>query len=320
MVWFNPWNNFNKIFLALFALLYLVYLIRILFLSQKYKLDFTNVLKKLFLRSLYFALIIIAILGPSFGDAQKETPIEGKDIYFMVDISLSMAAEDIAPSRIALAKACLLNINKKISTNDRVTLLLFAANTVVACPLTFDHSAMDIFITSIGTGTLENGGSDINQSFEFIKSEMKISKKNKTEKKILLLISDGEYEQPPKTDLLQQLKKDFIINTLTVGSSKGSKIPIVGGFKRDKKGKWVITKTNTATMEAIANNTGGNNSILTDPYIAADNFISNTQKLELQFKGYKQRAVSANKYEYFLILALLLILVDGLSTLKIIYI
>ena len=320
MIWFNPWGTFEKIFLASFALLYLVYLIRVWMLSKKYKLDFTNVLKKIFLRTLYFSLIIVGILGPSFGDAQKEIAIEGKDIYFMVDVSLSMAAEDVAPSRMALAKACLLAINQKISANDRVTMLLFASNTIVACPLTYDHAAMEVFIASLGSCILENGGSDIDQALAFLKSEMKVVKTSKNQKKIVLLISDGEFENAPNADILQQVKKDFIIHTLSVGSIKGGRIPVTGGFKRDKKGIWVTTKTNTVNMEILANSTGGKSTLLVEPSIAAHNFFRETQKIEQQFKGYKQREVSANKYEYFLLLALLLIIVDGLSTLKIIYI
>lgn len=318
MIWFNSWGNWEKTFLVAFVFLYLLYMTRVWFLSRKHKLDMRNLLKKFFLRTAYFSLILVAILGPTFGDAKKEISIQGKDIYFMVDASLSMATKDVAPSRLELSKACLMKINNLISSNDRVTLLLFAAHTTVACPLTYDHEAMELFISSMTAQHLENGGSDINQAMQFLMKDVNAPKNIKDPKKLLLVLSDGEFESAPEGPLLSNIKKKFIINALVVGTSNGAYIPTPNGYKRDKKGKLVTSKINLTNMEALAVATGGKANILQDINISSQNFIHESQKLQQKFNGYKQLNVTSNKYYYFLILAFLLIIFDGISTLKII--
>ena len=109
--------------MAAFLLLYGLYLFRIIRVARILKTPFTGVFIKLFLRTLFFALLIMAILGPSFGGSKKEVKSIGKDIMVCVDLSKSMDAFDIQPTRLEKVK----NEMKKLITafnSDRIGIII----------------------------------------------------------------------------------------------------------------------------------------------------------------------------------------------------
>lgn len=320
MIWLNTWGFEEKLFLVCFLLAYIVYITRLWYLARNYKLNVGNTLKKIIIRSLYFALIFIAILGPSFGDSKKEIAVTGKDIYLVVDVSLSMNATDIAPSRLAMAKQCALEVVKKKSVNDRIGIIIFGDNAYQICPLTYDHSALDIYINSIQTLDVANHGSDINEVLALLNDKNTERKKVDKEKKIALLITDGEFSEPASIKNLDKFSKEYICYGIAVGTAKGAKIAYNGNYKKNKTGQIVISKTNLAALADITIATGGSAKLVTDAKVSAEQFIYETNRKNQYFRGYKKRDVSSNKYYYILTLAAVLIIIDGLTSLKIIHV
>ena len=104
MSWYRALEASEYIFIGLFILLYLVYLLRVYITAKKLGSNSGSTIVKLLIRGLAFALIILAILGPSFGESQKEIKAVGKDIYIAVDLSQSMNATDIQPTRLEKVK------------------------------------------------------------------------------------------------------------------------------------------------------------------------------------------------------------------------
>ncbi|HEX8547958.1 MAG TPA: aerotolerance regulator BatB, partial [Cytophagaceae bacterium] len=91
-------------FIALFLLFYIIYLIRLALVSKGFKLEYRSVIFKFIIRSVYFFLLLIALLGPTFGGIKKEIKAVSKDVYIILDLSASMNAQDILPSRLLKAK------------------------------------------------------------------------------------------------------------------------------------------------------------------------------------------------------------------------
>lgn len=319
MIWFNPWGSEEKIFLIGFLLAYAIYVGRVWVLSRRYRLSVGNVFKKIIIRSLYFTLILAAILGPSFGDVKKETAIVGKDIYLVMDVSLSMNANDVAPSRLEVAKKCAQEIVKKASPNDRIGLIIFASEAYNLCPLTYDHVALETYLKSVHIHNGKESGSDINQVWALLKAKNANGRKLDKEKKIVVVLSDGEFVEPTAADELATIAKKYTCFGLAFGTLQGAPILYSGKYKMDKKGETVISKVKLSYLSDIAVATGGYARIATDAQLAAERFVYDTNRLNQYFKGYKKRDVSSNKFYYILMIAMVLIIIDGLTTLKIIH-
>ena len=104
MVWFRQFGWVEVALIAGFVLFYGLYLVRVIRISRSLGTPFSSVFAKMILRGLLFALLIIAFMGPSFGDSKREIKSVGKDIMICVDLSKSMDAFDIQPSRLEKIK------------------------------------------------------------------------------------------------------------------------------------------------------------------------------------------------------------------------
>ena len=132
----------------LFVIFYSIYLIRVFRINKKIEVSIKKVIYKFILRSLYFFLMIVALLGPTFGDNKKEVNIVGKDIMILVDLSESMNADDIKPTRLEKVKFEMKKIINQFSS-DRIGIIMFSSEAYVQCPLTYDKNALNLFIETL---------------------------------------------------------------------------------------------------------------------------------------------------------------------------
>ncbi len=147
------------IFVLLFGALYALYLIRVVRVGMKLKTPYEKVFIKLGLRTIYFALFIIAILGPSFGGSKKEIKSVGKDIMLCVDLSKSMDAFDIQPTRLEKVKFEMKRIVSAFNS-DRIGVIIFSSEAFMQCPLTYDQNALNLFIETMNMSLVPGGGTD----------------------------------------------------------------------------------------------------------------------------------------------------------------
>ena len=127
-------------FMVIFFILYLLDLGRIFWIARRLATTARSSILKFILRSIYFALMLLALLNPSFGDLKGTVKAEGKDVFLLIDISKSMDATDIQPSRIEKTK---FEVNRFVNhfSNDRIGLIIFSEDALVLSPLTFDRNA-----------------------------------------------------------------------------------------------------------------------------------------------------------------------------------
>ncbi|MCH8319165.1 MAG: VWA domain-containing protein, partial [Bacteroidetes bacterium] len=259
MNWNNPFSSFELLTIIGFMAAYLFYIFKTVGIARKLKSGkIRAVFIKLAIRSIYFALFIIALLGPSFGGIKKEIKSIGKDIYIAVDLSKSMDAFDIQPSRLEKVKYELKNIIKAFSS-DRIGIIIFSSEAFLQCPLTYDQSALSLFIETLNTRLVPRMGTDLAPALS-LALEKQTDTENTTIKKqskVIIIISDGEDFGENTKAIAHDIKKnDVKLFTLGVGTEEGSKIPLRGGFKRDKDGKVVISKLNSASLKELARITG----------------------------------------------------------------
>lgn len=306
-----------------FVLFYLIFLGRIFWISRRLRLFSKSFLVKLLLRSTYFLLLLWALLGPSFGKMAREVQSVGKDIYVLVDLSHSMNAFDVQPSRLEKVKFELKKVVSAFSA-DRIGLIVFSSDAFLQCPLTYDNAALMMFLETLHTGLVSNTGTDFLPPLRMAltKHEKATEKKGgaqKEQSKIILLVSDGEDFGEETVSVAEKIKDSGVkLFTLGVGTAKGSKILEGGSFKRDKKGNDVVSALNAKALQKLSDITGGQYFELSENRNQVGQMIEAIGQIKGEFRDKRQVDVSANKYYYFLALAILLIALDILFTVRII--
>ncbi|MBD3314161.1 MAG: VWA domain-containing protein [Chitinivibrionales bacterium] len=260
---------------------------------------------------LFFTFMVWALARPQFGVKMEMIERRGVDVIVALDVSKSMLAEDIAPSRLERAKH---EIGKLIDLlrGDRIGLIVFAGHSYVQCPLTLDYGAAEMFLDVVTTDWISVQGTAladaIRQSTKAFRSEAK-------KYKVLVLLSDGEDHEGDAVDAAQKAAKEGVrIYTVGIGSQSGAPIPIRRRgsnvvYKKDKNGDLVMTRLNPVTLEKIALEGNGKyfhartNLDLVQIY----DEIASMEKKEL---GANKVAMYEERYQLFLLCALVFLLLE----------
>lgn len=310
---------FELILIGLAGFLYFLYVAKISYIAIVLKTSFRNVFIKLIFRSIYFLLIIVSILAPSFGDVKREIKSIGKDIYFLVDLSGSMNTADIQPSRLEKLKYELKKITETFYS-DRMGLIIFSSEAYIQCPLTIDVGALELFIETLQTHMVPAEGTDFAPALElalkrFSTSETSASSSNS---KIIVLASDGEDFGDDMEYLAYKLDREGIkVFTIGIGTDEGGRVPSAqGGYKRDEKGKAVVSKLNREALQKLAEVTNGKYYEVSNSKNEILRLITDISSIEGELREIKTIDASANKYFYFLAVALIMVMLDALITVK----
>lgn len=314
MIWYSGLGIIELVFIAIFILFYLFFLFRMIKLGKAFRTPIYAIYYKLFLRSIIFLLLIVSLMGPSFGDVEQEVKSIGKDILIAVDLSSSMNANDIQPTRLEKVKFELKKLVDSFNA-DRIGIIMFSNEAFMACPLTYDQSALNLFIETLNTGLVPNTGTDFGPPLEMCLEKLQSdeSKVSRQSSKVIILISDGEDFGKETDEIAKKIHESGIkLFTLGIGTEKGSRIPTPYGAKTDRNGQEVISKLNNKDLKRLAVNTGGKYFEINEKTNEVSRMISSVDRIEGELRDVQKIDVSANKYYYFLALALLLLAVDVL--------
>jgi len=271
---------------------------------------FKSMLKMIVL-SLGFTLLIIGLVNPKMGTALKTVKRSGVDIVFAIDVSKSMLAEDVSPSRLEKAKHIVSKIIDKLGS-DRVGIIIYAGNAYPLLPITTDHSAAKMFLANAHPSMVSSQGTAIGEA---IKLAQTYYDNDEQTNRFLFIISDGEDHSNNASDLTKETKKEAIKTyTIGLGTRKGGPIPIdVNGairYKKDHEGNMVITQLNDAVLKAIAK--AGNGEYVDgnkskEAIAFAEELIVNADKKEFETKEFSDYK---DQFQWFIGLGLLLIILD----------
>lgn len=302
--------------MVLFTIGYILYLWRIIRISRTLHSPASTIFFKLVLRTLAITLIIIAILGPTYGDSKKEIKSVGKDIMMCVDLSKSMDAFDIQPTRLEKIKFELKKIVAAFNS-DRLGLVIFSSEAFMQCPLTYDQNALNLFIETMNTNLVPASGTDFGPPLKMALSKMTDESSGDQKSKVIVLISDGEDFGEETDEIARQVEDDGIrLFALGVGTEKGSQIAASKGFKTDQKGNVVVSKLNPASLKELANKTDGQYFEINESRNDVNRLINAINKIEGQMRDARLVDVSSNRYFYFLLAALILLVIDVLVSVR----
>ncbi len=258
---------------------------------------------------LAFVIIVLGAANLQKPGSMENVQRKGVDVMVLLDVSKSMLARDIKPSRLEKAKQFLLRLTDQLE-NDRIGLILFAGRAYLQMPLTSDHGAARMYIQDANPDVVPTQGTVIGEALSMANTAFN-SKERKY--KSIVLVSDGEDHDPEAAKVAKKLADNGVmINTVGIGSPDGSPIedPTTGDLKKDAEGHTVISKLNEAELQSLASATNGQ-------YLRLDNvddaLITMTQQLEsaekkamsdAEFIDYK------NYFQWFLATAFWLLLME----------
>ena len=312
---------FELSLVSLFLMFYFLYLVRIYKINQQIKVNLKAVFTKFILRVTFFTLLIISLLGPNFGIKEEKVEVVGKDIMIAVDLSESMNANDIQPSRIEKVKFEIKKIVDEFS-GDRIGIIMFSGEAFVQCPLTYDKNALNLFVETLNTGLVPNSGTDFGPPLELGLSKLqdKNSGDNDFKSKIIILFSDGEDFGEDTDKSIEKIKENSLkLFSVGIGTDEGTKIlDDFGNFKKDNEGNDVITKLNSSSLRETADKTGGKYYEISKNKNEINQMITEIKNIKGDVIDEQTSNISENKYFYFLLCALVLIAIDYIFVSKII--
>lgn len=255
--------------------------------------------------------VILAIVNPKIGTKVETVKREGIDIVFALDVSKSMLAEDMAPSRLDRSKQIVSQIINGLGS-DRVGMVGYAGAAYPVLPITTDYGVAKMFLEGVNTDIVSSQGTAIGAAIDMAANFFD----DPDSSKLVILLSDGEDHGEDSIAAAERAKsKGIKIITIGLGTTKGGTIPmrrngIIQGYKQDSEGNTVTTKLYPEALQALAQATGGG-------YISGQSTKAVTDYIQTTIKGsnktgFESRRVAEydSQYQWFLAVAFLLLIID----------
>lgn len=243
----------------------------------------------------FWLMIVAIILGifmlarPQFGTKMELVKKEGIELVIAIDVSNSMLAKDVVPSRLTRAKQMLTRLIEK-RMNDKVAIVVFAGEAYIQLPMTSDVQSAKIFLESINTNLVPVQGTALADAIDISMSSFT---NDKDVEKTIILLTDAENHEGD-VDKAAKMAADAGIHICVagIGSTEGSMIPESANssrMRKDSKGEYIITKLDEKTARQIAKDGKG-------IYVHVDNtnkalnellsFLDKQEKHELESVAY----------------------------------
>ena len=261
------------------------------------------------------ALLILALARPQFGTRVETVRSQGQDVMVALDVSRSMLAEDVSPDRLERARLEIMRILQRLD-GDRIGLVAFAGNAFVQSPLTVDYGAAALFLNAMDPSLIPIQGTNLGEALTVA---LDAFEEGTRDHRVLIVVTDGEdHEGEIEAALERAVDEGVQIHTVGIGSLEGVPIPQFtasgerSGFIRDSDGAVVTTRLDEATLQRVAQATGGR-------YFPALGLGANLDPLIDQITGGEGRELEAREitlfdeqFQIFLGFALVLLLAEGL--------
>ena len=251
------------------------------------------------------ALTIFMLARPQFGSKMETVKRSGVEAVIALDISNSMLAEDVTPSRLEKSKKL---ISRLVDTfnNDKVGMIVFAGEAFTQLPITSDYVSAKMFLESINPNLISTQGTDIGAA---IRLAMKSFTPNEGVGRAIIVITDGENHEGGALEAAKEAaEKNMQVFILGIGSPDGSPIPVERGrndFRKDKDGNVIVTRLNEQMCQEIAKAGNG-------MYIRVDNSNSAEKILNEEIGKMAKKDVESQVFtdfdEQFQVLAWLILI------------
>lgn len=255
------------------------------------------------------ALMVVMLARPQMGSKVSNDKRNGIETIIAIDISNSMLARDVVPSRLDKSKMLVENLVDNF-TNDKIGLVVFAGDAFVQLPITSDYVSAKMFLQSIAPSLITTQGTDVARAITLASNSFT---QQQGVGRAIILITDGEDHEGGAEEAAKQARKKGInVFILGIGSTKCAPIPVGNGdYLKDASGNVVMTALNEQMCRSVAQAGSGT-------YIHVDNTSDAQEKLNSELsklqKGETQSVVYseyAEQFQAFAILVLILLIVEA---------
>ena len=255
------------------------------------------------------ALLIVMLARPQMGTKINHEKRVGIETIIAMDISNSMRAEDIVPSRLDRSKMMVENLVDHF-TNDKIGLIVFAGDAFVQLPITSDYVSAKMFLSSIDPSMIASQGTDIARAIEMASHSFT---QEEGIGKAIVVITDGEDHEGGAVEAAEAAKKNGMrVYVLGVGSTQGAPIPVpgTGNYMQDNTGNTVMSALNEDMCKQVAQAGGG-------AYIHVENNSAAQKQLDNELDKLAKKETSTavysefdEQFQAFGVLALLLLILE----------
>jgi len=222
---------------------------------------------KLFLQCVCLTLMVLAWARPQLGQSQEKIKSEGIELMILVDVSESMMAEDVKPSRLAQAKVELTRLID-LSPGNKVGVIAFAGSAALLCPLTNDPGAVKMYIDSLTPSSVSSQGTNFEEALKLAQESFERGgvSTDETSKatRVVLVASDGEDQEEGALVAANKLvDAGMKIFTVAYGTEKGGAIPTrdqmgyLRGYKKDRQGQTILSTVRGDFLQKLASSGKG---------------------------------------------------------------
>ncbi|MFP5520197.1 MAG: vWA domain-containing protein [Bdellovibrionia bacterium] len=264
--------------------------------------------------------MILAWARPQSGESVQKIKSEGVEIILAVDVSESMMAEDVKPSRLEQVKA---ELNKMVDLmpGNKMGVLAFAGSAALLSPLTNDPAAVRMYIDSLATNAVSTQGTNFQEALRVASEAFERGGAQTDEvvkvTRVILLVSDGEDHEPGAEELAENLvDKGVRIFGLAYGTEKGAGIPIrdsmgfLKGYKKDRSGETVLSRVNGEAIRELTEKGKGSFFFASFGGDHIQNLVEDINQLEkTEFENSVATQYDEN-FQIFVLLAILIGLVE----------
>ena len=245
---------------------------------------------KFWLLQLALALLVVMIARPQFGTKISHEKRTGIETMICMDISNSMLAEDVAPSRLARAKMMVENLVDNF-TNDKIGLIVFAGDAFIQLPITSDYVSAKMFLSTIDPSMMSTQGTNIGAAVTMASRSFT---PQEGVGKAIIVITDGEDHEGEALEAAREAKdRGMRVYVLGVGSTSGAPIPVGNGdYMKDNTGQVVMTGLNEGMCREVAQAGGG-------AYIHVENNSRAQEQLDAELDKLSKKEIETTIYSDF---------------------
>ena len=237
------------------------------------------------------ALLIVMLARPQLGTKISNEKRVGIETIIAMDISNSMLAEDVVPSRLDRSKMMVENLVDHF-TNDKIGLIVFAGDAFVQLPITSDYVSAKMFLSSISPSMMASQGTDIARAIEMATHSFT---QEEGIGKAIIVITDGEDHEGGALEAAKAAKDEGMrVYVLGVGSVNGAPIPVsgTGDYMKDNTGNTVMSALNEDMCKQVAQAGGG-------AYIHVENNSAAQQQLDNELDKLAKKETTTAVYSEF---------------------
>ncbi|MEQ1722216.1 MAG: VWA domain-containing protein [Pseudobdellovibrio sp.] len=219
------------------------------------------------LQAVGLVFIIVAFARPQAGESQQQIKSEGIELLVLADVSESMMAEDVKPSRLSQMRIELTKL-LELMPGNKIGIIAFAGSSALLSPLTSDPNALRMYIDSLDVNSVSSQGTNFETALSYAKEAFEkggVTQDNSARTtRVILVVSDGEDQEKGALETAQKLAKEGLrIFTMAYGTEKGGAIPVRDlygnaiGYKKDGSGQTILTQVKGDFLKSLADAGGG---------------------------------------------------------------